>query len=189
MGRCYGSLGVAIDRPSTTSWSRRAMSGHRRRRPGADPRRAFGASATHYRVEPRVTIEVRESIPPARRPRLGYAARAGHRPGLGDDLRHRRGRAGCRRGHGQRAPLGHRNGDVPDGRLPHRRRTQEGAVWPGRDADGRVAPRFPGGLALCRGRSRLAWRSQWAQRRGGLWSIGAVGADLRGGVQDHSAPD
>jgi beta-ribofuranosylaminobenzene 5'-phosphate synthase len=63
VGRCFGSLGVALDRPSTTvvvEEGRDAAVG------GGDPeqiRACMRRFCDHYQVDPRVSIEVRESIP------------------------------------------------------------------------------------------------------------------------------
>jgi beta-ribofuranosylaminobenzene 5'-phosphate synthase len=64
VGRCYGSLGVALDRPSTTvvveEGSDAAIVGGDAEQIRACVRRF----CDHYQVDPKVTIEVRESIPP-----------------------------------------------------------------------------------------------------------------------------
>ena len=63
VGRCYGSLGVALDRPSTTvvvEESRDAAV------VGGDPeqiRACFRRFCDHFQVDPRVSIEVTESVP------------------------------------------------------------------------------------------------------------------------------
>ena len=63
VGRCYGSLGVALDRPSTT-----VVVEERRDAAvvGDDPeqiRACFRRFCDHYQVDPRVSIEVSESVP------------------------------------------------------------------------------------------------------------------------------
>jgi beta-RFAP synthase len=64
VGRCFGSIGVALDRPSTTvvlEERRDAAIG------GDDPepiRACLRRFCEHFQVDPRVSIEVRESIPP-----------------------------------------------------------------------------------------------------------------------------
>ena len=63
VGRCFGSLGVALDRPSTTvvieECPDTAVT-------GSDPERiraCLRRFCDHFRVDPRVSIDVRESIP------------------------------------------------------------------------------------------------------------------------------
>lgn len=63
VGRCYGSLGVALDRPSTTVV---VEDGRDRAVVGDDPeqiRACLRRFCDHYQVDPAVSIEVRESIP------------------------------------------------------------------------------------------------------------------------------
>ena len=63
VGRCYGSLGVALDRPSTTVVVEEGSGGGVI---GDDPeqiRASLRRFCDHYQVDPRVSIEVRESIP------------------------------------------------------------------------------------------------------------------------------
>ena len=63
VGRCYGSLGVALDRPSTTVV---VEEGRDAAVVGGDPeqiRACVRRFCDHYQVDPRVSIEVRESIP------------------------------------------------------------------------------------------------------------------------------
>jgi beta-ribofuranosylaminobenzene 5'-phosphate synthase len=63
VGRCYGSLGVALDRPSTTIV---VEEGRDAAVVGGDPeqiRECFRRFCDHYQVDPRVSIEVSESIP------------------------------------------------------------------------------------------------------------------------------
>jgi len=64
VGRCFGSIGVALDRPSTT-----VVLEERRDAAiaGDDPepiRACLRRFCEHFQVDPRVSIEVRESIPP-----------------------------------------------------------------------------------------------------------------------------
>ena len=88
-------------------------------------------------------------------------------------------------GRGRRSGVG--TAAFHDGRLRRRRRPQEGADRPRGGADRRVAPRFSRRLALPRGDPRRGPRPQRTQRRGGLRSPGAVGADLGRDLQDHAA--
>jgi len=63
VGRCYGSLGVALDRPSTTVVVEECRDAAV---VGDDPeqvRACLRRFCDHYQVDPRVSIEVRESIP------------------------------------------------------------------------------------------------------------------------------
>ena len=140
VGRCYGSLGVALDRPSTTvvveECSDAAVVGD-------DPeqiRSCLRRFCDHYQVDPHVSVGGQREHAPAHRPRLRHAARARHRSWSGSGLRHRRGRLGGRRGHGEGAPVRSGNGGVPGRRLRHRRRPQKRLHGSRGGADGRVAP-------------------------------------------------
>ncbi len=141
----------------------------------------------HYQVDPRVSIEVSECIPQhvglgsgtqlALAIGLGLAMVCGIDANVWD--------VASAMGRGRRSGIGtaafQTGGFVVD--AGHKR----GGIRSGRGADGGVAPRSSRRLALCRGRSRRGRRSERAQRRGGLRSVGAVGADLRGDQQDHAA--
>lgn len=63
VGRCYGSLGVALDRPSTVVIVEECRDAAV---VGDDPeqiRASYRRFCDHYHVDPRVSIDVRESIP------------------------------------------------------------------------------------------------------------------------------
>ena len=63
VGRCFGSLGVALDRPSTSVV---VEDGRDRGVVGDDPGQISACVqrfCDHYQVDPRVSVEVRESIP------------------------------------------------------------------------------------------------------------------------------
>jgi beta-ribofuranosylaminobenzene 5'-phosphate synthase len=63
VGRCFGSLGVALDRPSTTVVVEECRDAAV---VGGDPeqiRACLRHFCDHYHVDPRVSIDVRESIP------------------------------------------------------------------------------------------------------------------------------
>jgi beta-RFAP synthase len=63
VGRCFGSLGVALDRPSTTVV---VEEGAQTAVVGGDPeqvRACLRHFCDHFQVDPRVSIEVHESIP------------------------------------------------------------------------------------------------------------------------------
>ncbi len=64
VGRCFGSIGVALDRPSTTVVVEEG--GDAATIVGDDPeqiRSCLRRFCEHYQVDPRVSIDVRESIP------------------------------------------------------------------------------------------------------------------------------
>jgi beta-ribofuranosylaminobenzene 5'-phosphate synthase len=81
VGRCYGSLGVALDRPSTTVVVEECRDAAV---VGDDPeqiRACYRRFCDHYRVDPRVSIEVSESIP--QHVGLGSGTQLGLAVGLG----------------------------------------------------------------------------------------------------------